>query len=109
MNTNEVNQNGQNLQDVKEPKSEFLKVVLEASKVLLEKAEKGKGLGFILIGVETKETDEKTEVMANSAVVGSGKVLIDGLRAVLKRKDVPVKELVMQAAKENMLSNLFGK
>lgn len=109
MNTNEVNQNVQKLEDGQEPESDFLKATVKVSKELEIKIEENKELGFILIGVDCKEMEDKSEVTATCSITGSGKVLIGGLRSVLERKDIAFSKLVMQAMKENMLTRLFEK
>ena len=67
-----------------------------------------KEFGFILIGIDRKELEDKSEVAATCSIIGSGKVLVEGLRSVMGRKDVAFSGLVSQAAKENMLKMLFG-
>lgn len=108
MNTNEVNQNVQKLEDGQEPESDFLKATVKVSKELESKIEENKELGFILIGIDRKELEDKSDIRAICSIIGSGKVLVGGLCSVMERKDVAFSRLVSQAAKENMLKMLFG-
>lgn len=103
MNTNEVNQKAQEAQKWE---SDFLQNVAQTAEELSNMADNNKGLGFIIIGVDMKEGKDKDEVSAISAIVGSGRVLVGGLRSVLGRDDVPFRELVSKAAMENMFENL---
>ena len=103
MNTNEVNQKAQEAQKWE---SDFLQNVAQTAEELSNMADNNKGLGFIIIGVDLKEGKDKDEVSAISAIVGSGRVLVGGLRSVLGRDDVPFRELVSKAAMENMFENL---
>mgnify|MGYP006910859825 CR=1 FL=1 len=108
MNTNEVNQNEQGLENGQELNSDFLKAAVKVSDELGQMVNDNKELGFILIGIDRKELEDKSEVRATCSIIGSGKVLVEGLRSVMERKDVAFSGLVSQTAKENMLKMLFG-
>lgn len=108
MNTNEVNPKVQGLEDGQEPNSDFLKAAVKVSHELGQMVEENKEFGFILIGIDRKELEDKSEVRATCSIIGSGKVLVEGLRSVMERKDVAFNGLVVQAAKETMLKQLFG-
>lgn len=106
MNTNEVN--AQRLEDGQELNSDFLKATVKVSDELEQMVNDNKEFGFILIGIDRKELEDKSDIRAICSIIGSGKVLVGGLCSVMERKDVAFSRLVSQAAKENMLKMLFG-
>lgn len=108
MNTNEVNPKVQGLENGREPDSEFLKAAVKVSHELGQMVEDNKEFGFILIGIDRKELEDEFTVSSTCSIIGSGKVLVEGLRSVLERKDIAFSGLVAQAAKENLMKMLFG-
>lgn len=84
MNTNEVNQNEQGLENGQELNSDFLKAAVKVSDELGQMVNDNKELGFILIGIDRKELEDKSEVRATCSIIGSGKVLVEGLRSVME-------------------------